>query len=386
MILLGPALLVWFGMLLLSGAQPPAAAPASYVGSQACARCHAPIYDRWKRTRMANVVRDPREHPDAIISDFSQPNPLVTFTKDQIAFVYGSRWKQRYFKRVGDDYTPLPAQWDVTHGQWRAYGVTGATSGLCDGCHSLNYDLDRKTVTEWNVGCERCHGPASSHIARPSRATIVNPSRLDPKAAADVCVQCHSEGHPTSATDGREVHWPVGFRVGLHLADFWRLDGYTLGTADTLHFADGTGRENRMQGNDFVQSLMYARGVTCASCHDPHGTPNDADLVKSARLVCLTCHGPASPNGPHTATLEQHTHHPPGSAGSECVGCHMPKIAVMLGDVRVRSHTFKFIAPAMADRLNMPDPCTTCHTDRTRAWAGSVLKTWPEFSPWRVGP
>ena len=285
MILLGPVLIVWIGALLFSGAQTPAPPSPSYVGSQACARCHAPIFDRWQRTRMANVVRDPREHPDAIVSDFTQPNPLVTFTKDQIAFVYGSKWKQRYFRKVGDDYTPLPAQWDVTHGQWRAYGVTGATSGLCDGCHSVNYDLNRNTVTEWNVGCERCHGPASDHIARPTRATVVNPSRLDPKASVDVCIQCHSEGHPTTAVEGHDVHWPVGFKVGLRLPDFWRLDGYTLGTTDTLHFGDGTGRENRMQGNDYVQSLMYARGVTCASCHDPHGTPNNADLVKSARLV-----------------------------------------------------------------------------------------------------
>jgi len=384
-ILLGPVLIVWIGALLFAGTQTPALPSPSYVGSQACARCHAPIYDRWQRTRMANVVRDPREHPDAIVSDFTQPNPLVTFTKDQIAFVYGGKWKQRYFRKVGDDYAPLPAQWDVTHQQWRAYGVTGATSGLCDGCHSVNYDLNRKTVTEWNVGCERCHGPASDHIARPTRATIVNPSRLDPKAAVDVCIQCHSEGHPTTAVEGHDVHWPVGFKIGLRLPDFWRLDGYTLGTTDTLHFGDGTGRENRMQGNDYVQSLMYARGVTCASCHDPHGTPNNADLVKSARLVCLTCHGPASPNGPHTATIEQHTHHQPGSAGSDCVGCHMPKIAVMLGDVKVRSHTFKFIAPAMAERLKMPDPCTTCHTDKATGWATAVLNTWPEFSAWRVG-
>ena len=140
-----------------------------------------------------------------------------------------------------------------------------------------------------------------------------------------------------------------------------------------------------MQGNDFVQSLMYRRGVTCASCHDPHGTPNNADLVKSARLVCLTCHGPQSPNGPHTPTIEQHTHHKPGSAGGECVACHMPKIARMLGDVMVRSHTFKFIAPAAAERVKMPDPCTTCHTDKTPAWATEALRAWPEFSPWRVG-
>ena len=62
----------------------------------------------------------PSEHPDAIIPDLSKPDPVVNFTKDDVAFVYGSRWKQRYFKKVGDDYFPLPAQWDVTHQTWRA--------------------------------------------------------------------------------------------------------------------------------------------------------------------------------------------------------------------------------------------------------------------------
>ena len=70
---------------------------------------------------MANVVRDPKVHPDAIIPDLSKPDPLVKFTKDDIAFVYGSKWKQRYFTKKGDDYFPLGAQWDVTHQVWRAY-------------------------------------------------------------------------------------------------------------------------------------------------------------------------------------------------------------------------------------------------------------------------
>jgi len=37
---------------------------AHYVGSQSCGKCHADIYERWKKTPMANVVRDPREHPE----------------------------------------------------------------------------------------------------------------------------------------------------------------------------------------------------------------------------------------------------------------------------------------------------------------------------------
>jgi predicted CXXCH cytochrome family protein len=46
-----------------------------------------------------------------------------------------------------------------------------------------------------------------------------------------------------------------------------------------------------MQGNDFTQSVMYRRGVTCFSCHDVHGTGNDADTIKPARdLFCPRCH------------------------------------------------------------------------------------------------
>jgi predicted CXXCH cytochrome family protein len=399
------------GMLSLTGGraagavQPPAtpaAVEATYVGSAACARCHAPIYDRWKRTRMANVVRDPREHPDAIIPDLTKPDPLLTFTKDQIAFVYGSKWKQRYFTKVGDDYFPLGAQWDVTHSQWRPYNVARGTdwwtafypaenSGrptgpTCDGCHSVNYNVKTRAVTEWNVGCEKCHGPGSAHVARPSRATIINPTRLDPVSAVNVCVQCHSQGRPlVNPVEGRHYDWPVGFRVGLNLKDFWELEEHKLGETTFTHFADGTAHKNRMQGNDFVQSVMYTHGVTCASCHDVHGTQNNADLIKSTRLVCLTCHGPKSPNGPHTGTIEEHTHHQAGSAGSECVSCHMPPIEQTIGDVMVRSHTFRFISPSLSESLKVPNPCIVCHKDKTNAWATDALRKWPEFSPWRVG-
>jgi len=122
-------LLAWLSLLVCAviiEAQAPGSQP-EYVGSGACRTCHAPVYDRWKNTRMANVVRDPKEHPEAIIPDLRRPDPLVTFTQADIAFVYGSKWKQRYFTRVGDDYFPLSAQWDITHKQWRPYFVAANT-------------------------------------------------------------------------------------------------------------------------------------------------------------------------------------------------------------------------------------------------------------------
>jgi len=76
---------------------------------------------------MANVIRDPKVHSAAILPDLSKPDPLVKFTKDDIAFVYGSKWKQRYFTKKGDDYYPLGAQWDITHQMWRAYMVAPKT-------------------------------------------------------------------------------------------------------------------------------------------------------------------------------------------------------------------------------------------------------------------
>ena len=386
-------------------APPAPAAPATlaYAGSEACRPCHAAIYDRWKRTRMANVVRDPKVHPDAIIPDLSKPDPLLTFTVADIAFVYGSKWKQRYFTRIGDDYFPLPAQWDVTHATWRPYHVADGTDWwapfypgdntqrptgpLCDGCHAVSYDVRTKTVTEWNVGCEKCHGPGADHARAPTRANIVDPARVDPVTANDVCIQCHSQGRPlTNPIEGRVYDWPVGFRVGLPLREFWQLEDHTLGDTTFTHFADGTAHKNRMQGNDFVQSLMYARGVTCASCHDVHGTGNPADLVLPATEVCGQCHEPGGPNGPRAATLELHTHHRAGSPGSACVACHMPKIAQTLGDVRVRSHTFRFVPPALTERSKVPNACTGCHVDKSDAWATSALRGWQGTSPWRIAP
>ena len=82
---------------LFTAQTPQPGSDTRYVGSLACRTCHTQIYNRWKTTRMANVVRDPKVHPDAILPDLSKPDPLVTFTKDDIAFVYGSKWKQRYF-------------------------------------------------------------------------------------------------------------------------------------------------------------------------------------------------------------------------------------------------------------------------------------------------
>ena len=385
--------------LLIAGAVIGFGQPA-FVGSAKCGGCHTAIYNRWKKTLMANVLQDVKAKPEVILGDFSKPNEFVNFKKEDIVFTYGSKWKQRYFTKIGNDYFAFPAQWDVKAGMWRRYYVRDGTDWwtkhypaeqmqrptgpTCDGCHSVNFNTKDNSVTEWNVGCEKCHGAGSTHAAAPSKATIVNPARLDFVKSNDVCIQCHSEGRPlNNPVNGRYYAWPVGYQPGARLSDYWQLEEHKLGEKSFTHYPEGSGIKNRMQGNDFVQSAMHNRGVKCSGCHDVHGTGNNAELIKPGSAMCLECHGPESPNGPRQA-LAVHTQHKEGSAGSECAACHMPAIASTIEGTNVRSHTFKFIPPSDSEKYKVPNACVICHKDKSNDWAAKELKKWPHVSPWRV--
>jgi len=388
------------GWPLTSLAQSQAPTTAHYVGSQACERCHATQYAGWKQTRMANVVRDPAEHPDAVLGDFIHADPLRTFDLKQVAFVYGSRWKQRYFTKIGDDYFVLPAQWDVDKKRWLPFHVEKGTDWwtpfygesnmerptgpLCDGCHSVNYNIDTHQVTEWNVGCEKCHGPGSQHVEHPTKANIVNPTRLDFVRANDTCIQCHSQGQPlANPIKGKYYDWPVGFEVGQRLADVWKLEELKPGTTNFYQYADLTAHKNRMQGNDFVQSNMYHREIRCFDCHQVHSNQNASNLNERGNQVCLQCHTAQNAAG-LKGTVPEHTHHAANSPGSQCTACHMPRIEQTIKDNYVAAHTFRFISPVLTEQSGIPNPCTSCHKDKSNAWALAELKKWTNVSPWRV--
>jgi predicted CXXCH cytochrome family protein len=389
----------------IAGQQASAVLAAHYVGSKACQSCHQDIYARWQKTRMANVLRDPKVHPDAFAADPTTAPEGLRFSKGDVAFIYGSKWKQRFWKKAGDSYVPLPVQYNIATKQWSKYHVpdTGdwwakhypdpagdnsnrPTAPLCDGCHSVGFNIDTKQPLEWNVGCEQCHGAGSNHVASPKLFNILNPARQNFVQANDTCIQCHSQGQPlTNPVKGQYYDWAVGYHAGLKLSDYWKLEEHKLGETTFTHFPDGTAHKNRMQGNDFVQSLMYNRGVTCFSCHDPHGTDNDAMLRKPATEICSSCHSVGSQNGPHTATLEEHTHHTANSPGSQCVACHMPKILPQLpGGPFVSTHTFHFVTPNDTDAMGIPNACNACHKDKDTKWAATQLASWKNDSIWRM--
>jgi hypothetical protein len=38
----------------------------------------------------------------------------------------------------------------------------------------------------------------------------------------------------------------------------------------------------------------------------------------------------------------------------------------------------------MTDKYKIPNPCTSCHKDKTTAWAADAMRHWPERSAWRA--
>ncbi len=371
-----------------------------YVGSASCKGCHAEIYERWRKTPMANVVRDPHEHPDALIPDFSKPDPLLTFSKDDVAFTYGSVWKQRYFKKVGDDYFPLPAQWDITHKVWRPYFVKNGTDWwstlfppdnnqrptgqLCDGCHSVNYDIATKTVAEWNVGCESCHGPASGHVKNPVRETVINPARLDYVKANDTCIQCHSQGQPpairsmASSMTGRSASiWvPISAIIGAWKGINWakRLS-LIFRTAPPTR----TACKAMIRAKPDVYAGRYLLQLPRCSRH-----PEFSGAAQTARANLHVLPRSEHPKRPAHRVARGAYHHKADSAGSQCVSCHMPKIEQTIADVNVHAHTFRVVVPSETDSYQIPNSCNGCHADKSTEWASAALKTWKTQSPWRL--
>jgi tetratricopeptide (TPR) repeat protein len=115
---------------------------------------------------------------------------------------------------------------------------------------------------------------------------------------------------------------------------------------------------------------MFAAGVTCSDCHDPHRL----DPLAGGDALCARCHSP------ERFAVEAHHHHPEGSAGARCVECHMPQRTYMVVDPR-RDHSLRVPRPDVAAAIGAPDACTGCHRERDATWAGRAHAAWYPGSP-----
>jgi predicted CXXCH cytochrome family protein len=156
-------------------------------------------------------------------------------------------------------------------------------------------------------------------------------------------------------------------------------------TADSLFWRDGTIRVGGRELNAMEASACYLKGsgkrkLTCLSCHSMHDSEPDDQLRRgSVDAPCVSCHASIAKN------VTAHTHHPEKSAGSSCVGCHMPYTTYALFK-GIRSHRVDSPSPEQTWWQGRPNACSLCHTDKTLVWASEKLRAFYGNVEGRVAP
>jgi predicted CXXCH cytochrome family protein len=274
---------------------------------------------------------------------------------------------------------------------------------MCAECHSTglrrNYDASADSfATTWaeiSVGCEACHGQGSTHAAwaRDQNSWWPFGKREDPNKGLLVRFdERHGVTWPIDPQTGNARHTasPAALRkevetCGLcharrgEFREDW-VPGQWLSQTHVVepltrnaYHADGQIRDvvEAYNYGPFKQSRMFAAGVTCSDCHDPHG----AGLRAPGEGVCLQCH--ASDKYANVG----HRHHA-GSGEPTCISCHMPARTYMVIDRR-HDHSFRIPRPDLSVKLGTPNACNDCHADKDSKWAAAAVETW--FGPNRKG-
>jgi len=376
---------------------------AHYVGSAKCKKCHKENYNEWSHSMHPKMIQDVKKNPSAIVANFLKLPKDANFKFDNIVYTIGGKFKQRYMLEKDfngtKDYVVGNYQWNSQIHKWQHFDTWDywyknayphddmkvPTSTTCDGCHFTGFMSKQKRV-EPGVSCESCHGPASEHVKNPKSAVYLA-SLVDPSRQNEICLQCHMRNRDNRLKDqnmssiyGNARDYPFGYEPGKSLAKYKMPAPFEMGHETGEFYANGAGKHNRTQGNEFVHSGMAKHGITCINCHNPH-TLQPTAQHNTGNALCLKCHAFNSVIGPHEKSLTAHTHHKADSKGSLCVECHMPKVGRHApgSPFTVRSHMFGFVTPAQTLKYNMPketNACYACHHDKTMKSLQNSLESW----------
>ncbi|TYC48320.1 hypothetical protein FMN50_27470 [Rhodobacterales bacterium] len=406
--------------------QPPVSPVPDYVGSATCAGCHRQEADAWRVSHHAQAWMDPG--PETVDGDFSD----TTFThkgrtsrffrKDGDYFIETTDVSEspETFKVIGvDGIAPLqqylvetaPGRiqsfdvvWDQDKKRWyHLYGDDAAApgegfhwtgtyknwNGRCAECHATgfekNYDPATRTYhsrqAEIGVGCEACHGPGEAHVSWAKDAEAYSRSPFPgtgpggltvgfsdgaPNREIEQCAGCHSR---------REAFGDGNPLPGTPFHDAYRLSPLREG----LYHADGQIQDEVYVYGSFLQSKMYAKGVRCTNCHEPHG----GQLRAEGNAACTQCHNTAGNEAFPSLRAglyddPSHHFHEAGTPGAQCSSCHMIERVYMGIDGR-RDHSFRVPRPDLSDKLGTPNACTDCHADKPASWAaGELARRFPD--------
>jgi hypothetical protein len=346
---------------------------AGYVGSKVCAQCHAPIASKYFRTDMgrsmseitptllekiptaASVVDDRiHRHFEVRADDGKLLQSEYEIGKDgnqvfrethPVDWIIGSgangfgvllRRGEFIFEAPLSFYSKTQA-WALSPGyEFGDYGFNRPILPGCIACHSGqpqavlggNGRFLDPPFHELAIGCENCHGLGEAHVremregdstAESNTHSIVNPAKLEPWLADNICMSCHQTGNAIVLKPGKDYR---DFKPGAPLDD-------TLAIFMVPPRRDSPQTDLLEHYFSMTLSKCYRSSgghLSCITCHDPHEEPAAQDAPAYYRAKCLSCHTEKSCALP-LGIRQRKT--PP----DDCAGCHMPK-----RDVQVIAH------------------------------------------------
>ena len=406
-------------------ATTPTVRQPEFVANTTCLTCHAAQAAEWAASHHAHAMEPASS--SSVRGDFNgrvfqQDGSTARFYRRdakyfvhtegpdakpgefEIAYAFGVEPLQQYLIAMpGGRLQALQIAWDTQKKQWfnlRGHektppgdalhwtGRSQTANTMCITCHTTafqkNFDPVKDSFAsvwkEANVSCQACHGPGEQHLRwaqtltekGAARAAEIAPNKgltVDLQAKAgktqDSCAACHSRRSELSAQ-------PM---AGQPL-----LDNYLPSLLrEGLYYADGQQRDEVYVDGSFRQSKMFRKGVTCTNCHNPHSGKTKLE----GNALCLQCHGsPANPLFPTAAAKPAasydspaHHFHQQGSAGAQCVNCHMPSKAYMQIQLRP-DHSLRIPRPDLSVKTGVPNACNNCHVNKSAAWAATALAKW----------
>lgn len=194
-----------------------------------------------------------------------------------------------------------------------------AGQATCLTCHaekdykgSLHGLTSKATTPAATHGCESCHGPGGAHAESGDAALIKNPARMTPQQASETCLSCHTRGAHALWTGSAHDQRNVGC-VSCHSEHAPKGSGQL--TAPTQKALCATCHRAAVNRQHRFSHMPVREGtLECSSCHNPHGSTNQA-LLKTGTTVdesCTSCH--QEKRGPY---LWEHA-----PVANACVTCH----------------------------------------------------------------